>query len=66
MRNSSLVECACADNTTGLKACAEAADDRDTAGYSRAEIVVGERSGIAEKGDWEATWSEPKRECRNE
>ena len=29
-------------------------------------IVVGERSGVAEKGDWEAAWSEPKRECRNE
>ena len=64
MRNSSLVECACADNNTGLKTCAEAADDLMR--EATLEIVVGERSGVAEKGDWEAAWSEPKRECRNE
>ncbi len=63
VRNSSLVECSCADNNTGLKACTEAAD----CPYGHlTRAVVGERSGVAEKGDWEATWSEPKRECRNE
>ena len=37
VRNSSLVEWSCADNVTGLKSRAEAADSRRTTG------VVGER-----------------------
>ena len=43
VRNSSLVECSCADNVTGLKHTTEAADGRVT------PIMVGERSGVAVK-----------------
>ena len=60
VRNSSLVECSCADNTAGLKQSTEAAD------WCLRTPVVGERSRPAEKGDREDTWSGAKRECRNE
>jgi hypothetical protein len=71
VRNSSLVEWRRADNVTGLKQGTEAADvlrgcSRRKAGRSRTQHMVGERSGVAEKRERERTWSEPKRECRNE
>ena len=61
VRNSSLVECPCADNVTGLKQRTEAAEVLD---YGQG--LVGERSGVAEKPERKHRWSEPKRECRNE
>ena len=64
VRNSSLVEWRRADNVTGLKQVTEAADAAPAAG--RGARMVGERSGVAEKRERERTWSEPKRECRNE
>ena len=42
MRNSSLVECPCADNVTGLKQSPEAADDSL---FQEREDMVGERCG---------------------
>ena len=41
MRNSSLVECPCADNVTGLKQSPEAAD----VSFVTSEDMVGERCG---------------------
>ena len=41
VRNSSLVECSCADNETGLKSLTETVDG------PRRGFVVGERSGAA-------------------
>jgi hypothetical protein len=63
VRKSSLVEWRRADNVTGLKQATEAAD---AAPPQKRSGMVGERSGVAEKRERERTWSEPKRECRNE
>ena len=60
VRNSSLVECSCADNTAGLKPSTEAAE------CPACRALVGERSRLAEKRDREDPWSGAKRECRNE
>ena len=46
MRNSSLVKCLCADNSTGLKPVTEAADFVDL----RIDVVVGEHSLKSEVG----------------
>ena len=46
MRNSSLVKCLCADNSTGLKLVTEAADLVDL----RIGVVVGEHSLRVEVG----------------
>ena len=65
VRNSSLVEWHRAENVPGLKPPTEAADGR-LFPPGREAVMVGERSGVAEKPEREHWWSEPKRECRNE
>jgi hypothetical protein len=64
VRNSSLVEWHRAENVPGLKPPTEAADGRLLP--ERGVVMVGERSGVAEKPERKHWWSEPKRECRNE
>ncbi len=60
VRNSSLVEWSCADNVTGLKHRAEAADAHLRVG------VVGERRALAVKPRREPWWSVFECECRHE
>jgi hypothetical protein len=76
VRNSSLVECPCADNVTGLKRAPEAAAGpsghgawcasgwgrgRGAFGSEGVTPLVEQRSPARERG-----WSGPKCECRNE
>ena len=70
MRNSSLVECARADNVTRLKHRTEAVDilspdwckpaERDVYGYGRGALCA------AGKPERKHRWSAHKSECRNE
>ena len=69
MRNSSLVECARADNVARLKHRTDAVDtcfvsspveEAEGAGYGRGAFCA------AEKPDREDRWSAQKSECRNE
>ena len=59
VRNSSLVECAGAENSTGLKPHTEAADLSENSSGRGAFCT-------AEKPDWKDGWSVQKCECRYE